>query len=169
MKFVQLLRMSIIAVVAVFSFHGAHAQSPNEQVGVGITGGNFLGGHVAYAINPGFHIGTQFGFQVQSVNSTSTTMLALAPYAKFILKGSPQFKPFGKVYFGLASGSTSVSNIKVSQTKTSIGIDAGAEYFLNKNFGIYGGFNFLDLAFGDVEYTYVGIGQPFLGVEWFFD
>lgn len=165
MKFAQLLRMSIIAALAAFSLNVAHAQSPNEQIGVGITGGNMLGGHVAYAITPGVHIGSQFGFQVRSVNSNSSTFLTLAPYAKFIMKGTPQFKPFGMVQFGLSSGSTSGASV----TSTAIGINAGAEYFLNKNFGIYGGFNFLDFAFGDIEYTYVGIGGSFLGVEWFFD
>lgn len=169
MKFVQLLRMSIMAVVAAFSLNVAHAQSPNEQVGVGITAADILGGHVAYAITPGIHIGTQFGFQVQSVSGSSTTLLHLAPYGKFILNGPAHFKPFAKAYFGLASGSSGTGFGNTSVTKTSIGIDAGAEYFLNKNFGVYGGFNFLDLAFGDVEYTHIGIGGPFLGVEWFFD
>ncbi len=167
MKFVQLLRLSIFVLLATFSFNAAQAQSPSEQVGVGITGGGMLGGHVAYAITPAIHLGTQFGFVINSSDGNSSNQLAFGPYGKFILAGTPQFKPFGMVGFGINSVPSGLNNDNV--TTTSLFVNAGAEYFLNRNFGVYGMFTFIDLGFGDNSYTTIGIGSSSVGVEWFFD
>lgn len=167
MKFVQLLRLSIVVLLATFSFNAAQAQSPSEQLGVGITGGNMIGGHVAYALTPAVHIGTQFGFIIDSRNDNSSNQLAFAPYGKFILAGTPQFKPFGMVGLGVRSVPATFGSDNV--TTTSLFFNAGAEYFINRNFGVYGMFTFIDIGFGDNSYTTIGLGSPYVGVEWFFD
>lgn len=170
MKFAQLCRLGILAVIAAFSFNAAHAQSPSSQLGVGITGGGFLGGHIAYAISPAIHIGTQFGLQIYSDDNVSRNSLEFGPYGKFILQGTPQFKPFGMIQFGIGSQSTKPDGgSSVSNTVTKLVFAGGAEYFLNRNFGIYGRVDVIDIGFGDNSYTAFGIGSASVGVEWFFD
>ena len=166
MKFVQLLRLSVLVLLATFSFNAAQAQSPSGQVGVGITAGDLIGGHVAYAITPAVHIGTQVGFVVQSSDGNSSNQLMFGPYGKFILAGTPQFKPFGMVGFNIASVPSGLDD---NVTNTSLFVAAGAEYFANRNVGVYGMFTFLDIGFGDNSYTTIGLGTARVGVEWFFD
>jgi hypothetical protein len=171
MKFAQLCRLGILAVIAAFSFNAAHAQSPSSQLGVGITGGSFLGGHIAYAISPAIHIGTQFGLQIYNDDLQSTNSLEFGPYGKFILMGTPQFKPFFMAQFGIGSKSIKPegSSSSVSNTVTKLVFAGGAEYFINRNFGAYGRIDLIDIGFGDNSYTSFGIGSASVGVEWFFD
>lgn len=168
MKFVQLLRLSVLVVIAAFSFNAAHAQSPSEQLGLGVTaGGNLIGGHLAYAITPAIHLGAQFGFMIHSADGESSNQLRLAPYGKFILAGTPQFKPFAMVGFNISSAPAALGNDNV--TSQGLFANAGAEYFINRNFGVFGMFTVIDIGFGDNSYTEIGLGRPYVGAEWFFD
>jgi hypothetical protein len=140
----------------------AMAQSPSKQFGVGINiGGNpNIGGTIQYALSPAIHVGSQFGLQINSENSNGgENILALAPYGKFIFAGKKNFKPYVTGQLSLVNGGT--------RENTSLLAWAGAEYFVNKNLGIYGQLALIDVGF-DPSYTAVGLGRSMVGIEWFF-
>lgn len=176
MKFVQFIRFAVLGVAMIFSASVASAQtgvqSPNNQVGVGVTVGNgFYGGNVAYALNPAFHLGTQFGFtagsQSAGTTSVSQTNFLFAPYGKFIFAAGP-LKPIVTAQFYVDSNSGGTGN-GASTSNTGFIIAAGGQYFANKNFGLSAQFRFLDLQFGDNSHTAIGLGATSICAEWFFN
>lgn len=132
------------------------AQSPSEQFGFGFTAGQAIGGHVAYALSPAFHVGTSFGLQIQEGANT----VLLGPYAKFLLKGTKELKPYFIGQFMLMSGG--------GATNTAVSIGGGGEYFITPNFGLFGQLNVVSLRF-DPSVTRIGLLEPVVGIEWFFD
>ncbi len=160
-----------MALVAALCFGNANAQTPDGQWGIGLTAGNSLGGHVAYAINPGFHIGAGVGLALTSVsadgNSRSGNLLLFAPYAKLILAGMKDMKPYFFGSFVLSSGKAAGAG--ESTTNTGLNLGAGAEYFASRNVGIYGHLSVISLGFGDVSTTDIGLLTPQVGIEWFFN
>lgn len=160
-----------MALVAALCFGKANAQTPDGQVGIGLTAGNALGGHVAYALNPGFHIGAGVGLALTSRssggNSTSGNLLLFAPYAKLILAGMKDMKPYFFGAFVLTSGKGAGET--ESTTNTGLNFGAGAEYFASRNVGIYGHLSVIRLGFGDVSTTDIGLLEPQVGIEWFFN
>ena len=162
MKLINWGKAVLAALLVSFSVNAVKAQSPDAQFGVGIvmTEGIF-GGQLQYAVTPAFHIGTQFGFQAISQGSNSTNDILFAPYGKFLFMGTPTFKPFIQGQFViLNSGGSSSSGLNLA---------GGAEYFANRNLGIFGGITVLSLGLNPAPTrTVIGLGGAFLGVEWFF-
>ena len=158
---------ALCALVVLSAFSTMKAQSPDQQMGFGVSlGTGASGATFAYAINPGLHIGTGFGLTVSSSNSVSSNTLIFAPYVKTLLKGSKDFVPFIMGQFVIASRPEE-TNPKVSNTSTGLGILGGAEYFASKNLGIYGSLSVLELGF-DPSRTAFGIGiSANIGIEWF--
>lgn len=169
------LMFSVLCALAVMgAFTCVKAQSPDQQLGFGVTMGSSTttqgvssGGTIAYALSPGMHIGTGFGLVIsnRSVNgsSVSSNTLLFAPYFKALLKGSKDFVPFIMGQFSILNGSSG----SVSSTSTGLGILGGAEYFASKNLGIYGSLSVLELGF-DPSVTAFGIGASAnIGIEWF--
>lgn len=160
---------ALCALVVLSAFSTMKAQSPDQQMGFGVTmsasnvGGAVGGATFAYAINPGLHIGTGFGLTVSSSNNVSSNTVIFAPYVKGLFKGSKDFVPFIMGQFGITSGSSGGN----STTRTGLSVLGGAEYFASKNLGIYGSLSVLELGF-DPSITTFGIGASAnIGIEWF--
>ncbi|MES2765996.1 MAG: hypothetical protein V4642_09015 [Bacteroidota bacterium] len=170
MKVTQLLRTTAVAAAAIFALGTAEAQSPSEQLGLGVTTGSTFGGTVSYAITPAIHVGTLFGFSSFSpkVGNTVSTY-SFAPYGRFLFAGSPVLKPIIQAQFDLASVET--INPATFQTETkaqnTLIISGGGEYFVNRNLGIYAMISVIELGLSD-QGTAFGILTPQIGVEWFF-
>ncbi len=175
-------RRIAIAVTAICCLSGIEAfaqanssgsgMSPDHQMGVGITAGNSIGGHFAYAINPGFHAGAGFGIALRSEsvgnNSYSGNTIWFAPYAKFIFSGMRDMKPYLFGSFGITSGKDIGVNTE-SSTRTGLSIGGGAEYFASRNIGIFGHVTVIGLGFGTNSTTNIGLISPQVGIEWFFN
>ncbi len=182
MKISTFARSMAVALVALCCLTGTalsqvnstgSGMSPDRQMGIGLTAGNSLGGHFAYALNPGFHIGTGFGIALTSIShnggsSNSGNTIFFAPYAKFILAGMKDMKPYFFGSFNITSGK-SVETNSVSSTNTGLSLGAGAEYFASRNLGIYGHLTVIGLGFGDISTTNIGLLSPQVGIEWFFN
>lgn len=130
------------------------AQSPSEQIGFGFTAGQLTGGHVAYAMSPALHIGTGFGMQVQEGNN----IVYFAPYAKLLLAGPKELKPYFKAEFELLSGG--------GRSSTALSVSGGGEYFVTPNVGIFGQIALVSISF-DPSVTTIGLLRPSVGIEWF--
>lgn len=157
---VRLFCSVLCAVVMMGAVSVVKAQSPDQQMGFGVSlGTSGSGATLAYAINPGLHIGTGFGLTISSENGKSSNNVIFAPYVKGLFKGSKDFVPFIMGQFGISSGS--------SKTSTGLSVLGGAEYFASKNLGIYGSLSVLELGF-DPSVTTFGIGASAnIGIEWF--
>ena len=136
------------------------AQSPSGQLGVGASIGWYdIGGHVVYAIDPAFHVGTQFGLLI----SDGHTQLTFAPYGKYLFKGSKELKPFLIGQLFLTSSTVSGSST------TGLTFGGGAEYFITDHFGVFAQIAVLKVPFSpSTQYVTFGIATPAIGVEWFF-
>lgn len=157
------------------------AQIPVERFGVGITVGpmnarnSSLGIHGAYALSEEFHVGTQFGFAVGSNGATqgSDHYWMIAPYAKILFPIRNEFTPILVGQFILDNGGTSVEYVPGQEyelardTRSSIFVGGGAEYFPSSSLGIYAYVGFVDVGLSTDE-TYIGLLQPRAGLEWFF-
>jgi hypothetical protein len=164
MNFSKIFRTAAVAAAAIFTFGTAQAQSPDGQLGLGITTGGTIGGTVSYAINPAFHIGTQFGFQAFSPKEgNSSNTIIFAPYGRFLFAGPATFKPLIQAQFGYSSSNSS----GVSASESALAVFGGAEYFVNRNLGIYGMISVLELGLSD-QGTSFGLLSPQIGIEWFF-
>ena len=181
MKISTFVRSMAVALVALccltnsaLSQSNSSGMSPDRQMGIGLTAGNSLGGHFAYALNPGFHIGTGFGIALSSRShtggsSSSGNTIFFAPYAKFILSGMKDMKPYFFGSFSITSGKSTLETNSVSATNTGLNLGAGAEYFASRNLGIYGHLTVIRLGFGDISTTDIGLLAPQVGIEWFFN
>jgi hypothetical protein len=157
MKMSTIVKCFFVALVATVCCGTAFAQTPDRQVGIGIS---TSGAHVAYAISPGFHVGTQFGIDMYSSNGVSSNGITFAPFAKFILAGMKDMKPYFWGAFGVQSGG--------GKTTTGLSLGAGAEYFASRNIGVFGHVSVINVGF-DPSYTHIGIVFPQVGIEWFFN
>jgi hypothetical protein len=144
-----------IALVAMFAFTTASAQSPSGQFGLGATVGDLTAAQIQYALDPAMHIGANVGLALQD----GTNLLTFAPYFKFLMRGSKEFKPFFIGQFVIVSGG--------GATSTGLGIGAGAEYFISSDFGLFAQVTVLGVSF-DPSVTRFGVLTPRIGAEWFF-
>ncbi|MBS1537246.1 MAG: hypothetical protein JST20_05805 [Bacteroidetes bacterium] len=166
MKMSTMMKYFCVALIATMWYGTALAQSPDRQMGLGVTVGSGSGAaHLVYAINPGFHIGTQLGINLASSKNTSgesysSNQIYFAPYAKLILAGMKDMKPYFFGAFGINSGG--------GNTTTGLSVGAGGEYFASRNVGLYGQFSIINVGF-DPSYTNIGIVFPQVGIEWFFN
>lgn len=152
------------------------AQSPNQQFGIGgtvgastnlagvlpITGGGAIYG--VYAISPTVHIAAVFDLTIVNVEDVSATGVGFGVSGKFFLGGSGLFHPYARANFSFSS--VSIEGASRSDPAFSAGV--GAEYFANRNFGAFLGISIIAAHFGDESSTIFGIGNPYVGMEWFF-
>lgn len=154
------MKKLFLVAIALFALGTAvtSAQSPSEQIGFGASLGWFdAGGHVVYAIDPAIHVGTQFGLVISDGN----TNLTFAPYFKFLMKGTKEFKPYVIGQFYVTSGG--------SQTNTGIRAAMGGEYFVTPSFGLFAQIALLDIPFATGSKAAFGIAFPSIGFEWFME
>jgi len=159
------MKRSILVIVMVLLGVGvSNAQSPSQTFGFGVTAGQSLGGHILYAISPAIHVGTGFGLALQSQGGASSNQVYFAPYGKFLLAGSKEFKPFIIGQFMIASGGSGDN----TSTNTGLNFGVGGEYFITPRFGIQGMFNVIQIGLSPSS-TAFGLLAPAVGIEWFMD
>lgn len=166
-----------VALVAALCVHTVSAQSttnssgmsPDRQMGVGISTGSSVSpigtesvgaAHFVYALNPGFHVGAQVGLNLFSQENTSKNFFTFAPYAKLILAGMKDMKPYFYGGFGIRTG--------FDKTQLALQFGAGAEYFASRNVGIFGHISVINIGI-EPSVTSIGIVAPQVGIEWFFN
>lgn len=160
MKMSTIVKCFCVALFATFCVGTAFAQSPDRQMGIGVTVGSVGGAaHMCYALSPAFHLGAQFGIDLASSGGTSSNSIYFAPYGKFILAGTKDFKPYFFGAFAIQSG---------NGTTTGLSLGAGGEYFATRNVGCYGQITVINVGF-DPSYSHIGIVHPQVGIEWFFN
>ncbi len=175
------------ALVALFAVSTAYAQptvdieknksiiSPESQFGFGV---NNAGMHIQYAISPAFHIGLNLNLDVNSQDSlpsgSKTTSYDFGPYFKFIF-GGEVVKPYAYASLGIIQPGTGrfvVTRRGISadlpETEMEIRVAAGAEYFFNRNVGLYGHVNLASLLIEDPAVTDFGLLGGVAGAEFFF-
>jgi hypothetical protein len=173
----------LVAIILAGSAGIASAQSPNEQIGVGIiVGDQYSGVQGSYAISPAIHLGVNLAFAAVTnsttvdgtTTSSSSTQVLFGAYGKFLFKGTKEFKPYA--HGNLIYGSTSQdmgNGVSESVSGLSLWAGVGAEYFITSNFGAFAQIRILDLPLtrtdGAAKTTVIGIGQPAIGLEWFFN
>jgi hypothetical protein len=159
------MKRSILVIAMVLLGVGmSSAQSPDRVFGFGVTAGQSLGGHVLYAISPAIHVGTGFGLALQSSGGVSSNQVYFAPYGKFLLSGTKEFKPFILGQFMISSGGSGDN----TSTNTGLNFGVGGEYFITPRFGIQGMFNVVQIGLSPSS-TAFGFLTPAVGIEWFMD
>ena len=163
-RFVSIL---LSLCVLVLGTQKLSAQSPDQQFGFGFNvGSEISGGHIAYAISPSFHLGGLVGLNMISSSGSSVNGFVLAPYGKFLLKGSKNFVPFIMGQFVLLNGDLYKRG---NDTPSFLNASFGGEYFASKNDGVFGSINLVQLGFSP-SVTTIGITtQATVGIEWFMD
>lgn len=163
MKSIATLALAIVLVLA--GGTNASAQSPDGQFGVGATiSPSLSAAQLQYAITPAVHIGAGLGFGTSDGNS----QFVFAPYGKFILAGTKEFKPFALAQLAVIRQSFSTGLSTSSTTTTSLNLGGGAEYFITPNFGVFAAIPVIAIPFNDGAEMSFGILSPTIGVEWFF-
>lgn len=155
-----------VTIVAALCINTASAQSPDRQIGLGVStgssvapgGGSVGAAHVCYALSPGLHLGAQVGINLFSQDNSSHNYLTFVPYGKFILAGMKDMKPYIYGAFGVQTGYT--------KTQTALQFGAGAEYFASRNVGIFGHVSVINIGI-EPSLTSIGIVSPQIGIEWF--
>lgn len=173
----------LVAILLAGSVGVASAQSPSEEIGVGvIVGDGYTGVQGAYAISPAIHVGVNLAFASVSnsvtvsgtTTSSSSTEVMFGAYGKFLLKGTKEFKPyaFGNLLYGSTSQDRG-DGVSESVSGINLWAGVGAEYFITSNFGVFAQIRIFDLPLtrtdGHTKVTTIGIGQPSIGLEWFFN
>lgn len=158
----SILMLFALVVALLISAMSSRAQSPDQQLGVGVVAGSMYGGYVAYAISPAFHLGTQLGIRIESNNN----QFFFGPYGKFIFAGTAEFKPFILGQFSILTNAA--FNDRGERTaSTSLAFAPGAEYFITQHFGLWGAVTMLYLGFTP-SVTQFGLLGGNVGAEWFF-
>jgi hypothetical protein len=164
MKMTRLFTITLMLVAFVLvGATSAFAQAgiaPSSQLGIGaFAGGNGLGGGASlqYAFSPSFQGGVTLGVFSFSQSGASSTTYNLELYGRFLFEGT--VNPFVQVAFRHGDDGTT--------SGSSLGAGFGLEYFLNRNAGVYGMFDVIDLNFSPSS-TAFGINSGRVGVEWYF-
>jgi hypothetical protein len=176
MKISRLL--ALIAAFLLTSSIGVFAQNekmPDDIMSIGVFANGAYGGTVGYVLQQNIHIGAQVGFQYVGGNDTeeSKTYMYFTPYCKYFMETIKYFSPFIMGAFQissipkLADNQGNESKIKYSSsTSTSLLVAVGGEWFPYKSVGVFGGFEFVKYDFDNSQF-YAGLGQAFIGIEWF--
>lgn len=135
--------------------------APSSQLGVGVNVGAGVGAKIQYAINPSFQIGGGLSFASNSGGSTT----GIEAYVRFLLEG--QVNPI--IQAGFTTTSQKIDGAITNPAAVS-GLygGVGIEYFINRNVGVYGLVNILELQLDPSSVTTFGIMSPRLGLEWYF-
>jgi len=134
--------------------------------------GPAFGPVINYAIDKDFHIGTRLGFayvgeykpQDNSEAEKSYTKFSFAPYGRYFFKNIRNMRPFIKGELEIASDINGETK-KVEGT-TNLNFSAGGAWYPFNNVGVYGGVRFFNYNIDD-GFMMLGIGEPYLGIEWY--
>lgn len=172
---VRFLLSILPAFLVLVSFCSLKAQSPDQQFGVGtnVSMGGFTGdgfssvGAItgAYAFTPSIHVGTGL---ILAFDDDYTT-IGIAPYGKFLLKGTKDFVPFILGQLSILKVNMDTPNDKSKRTNASLFIGGGAEYFASKNLGVYGALGIVNVGLNNESSSTFGLFAPTVGIEWFFN
>ncbi len=184
MKSSKILRIFFVIMVLALTTTICEAQKkkrvPDEDFGLGVSLGQVgsLGGQIAYAFKDNFHGGVYFGFQYTAQKDEdadefdSEMFMYFSPYAKvFFMDPIRHFRPFILGQFVVSTTTKTVLTERFteeSRTVTNEGFffSLGGEWFPYPSVGVYGGVGVLGFEFSPIRFE-VGIGNAFLGVEWF--
>lgn len=143
-----------------------------------VSGDLLLGGHLFFTVTPEIHIGSQIGFVYDGGTNilAAATYLVFAPYMKYYLDRIKFLTPFAMVLFNVSSVPerrfnqiTGKEEVKTA-TNTSLQIQLGGQWYptKSKNIAVFGGMQFFQYNI-DPSRIVVGLGNPFLGIEWIID
>lgn len=143
-----------------------------------VSGDLLLGGHIFFTVTPNIHIGSQVGFVYDGGTDilAAATYLVFAPYMKYYFDRIKSLTPFAIVLFNVSSVPerrfnqiTGKEEVKTA-TNTSLQIQLGGQWYptKSKNIAIFGGMQFFQYNI-DPSRIVIGLGNPFLGVEWILD
>lgn len=167
MKFVTAI--VVLATAVAMAFQTASAQSPDHMFGLGVSTGGTV--ELCYAVSPAIHIGAALGIDLSSASykggsSTTSNSIIFGPYGRFILQGTKSFKPYLSGQFGIVSGRVEGGN---SETRTGLDIGGGSFYFPTNTVAFFGQVSIVNLGFGDLSTSDIGIHSGKVGVLWFFN
>lgn len=154
---------AILVVAVAMTFQNASAQSPNRMFGIGVN--THGAAELCYAVSPAIHIGTSLGIDLSSESykggdSKTANSIFFGPYGRFILQGTKNFKPYLSGQIGIQSG---------GDTKTGLDIGGGGFYFPENNVALFGQVSVVNLGFGDLSTSNIGIHSGHMGILWFFN
>lgn len=144
-----------------------------------VAGDLLLGGHIFFTVTPEIHIGSQVGFVYDGGTNilAAATYLVFSPYMKYYLDRIKSLTPFGMIQFNVSSVPerrfnqiTGKEEVKTA-TNTSLQILVGGQWYPNpktRSVAIFGGMQFFQYNI-DPSRIVVGLGNPFLGIEWILD
>ena len=177
-------KLLILLAILPFMVNTSFSQSyPEESMSIGfqVTQGEFgYGPIVNYAMTKDLHIGSQIGLYYDTGFDNKSGIEALgsnfffyfAPYAKYYFKNMKNFRPFVQGQFGIFTVEDKVNGTPVTSSSTgrydgvSVWINVGGTWYPFNNVGINAGMRFLDFN-TDKSWMRVGLGNPFIGVEWY--
>ena len=170
------LMVAIVGILVCLniSFAQEKPKTPSEQLGLGIkVGDGAFGGQGAFALTPNIHLGAGVGFYYDSGDDfeNGQSFLYFSPYFKMFLDPIKTLYPMLIASFDVTSLSITRKDVlnrdvTVTETNTGISVAVGGEWFPYSSVGVYGGFKFLTFNFDPSQLT-VGLGYPFIGIEWF--
>ena len=146
--------------------------SPSEQMGFGATLAipttevSLSGGQFQYALSSDLHIGSGIGLELADAG----TSFSISPYGKYLFAPMGSVRPYviGQLAVQRISSENFAGNTE-SATNTTLVAAVGAEYFVNKNLGIFVSIPALILPFRSGGAVSFGILSPTLGIELFLD
>lgn len=176
----KFLRIALVLVIALSCVNPLMAQKssskvPVENIGIGASIGSVggLGGSFAYALQENLHVGSYFGLDFITGDGDSQSFLLFAPYAKlYVFEPIRNFRPFAMAQFVFETRSmphtdTYTGEIKYkSESNSALCINFGGQWFPYSSVGVYAGVRFIGFNFDPTEFS-IGIGDTFLGIEWF--
>lgn len=177
----KIFKTTLISILA-FAFITVSALSqddkgikfPEKKMAIGaVVGQQSNGGTFSFALSQQFHLGAAVGFVWDSntENLDAQTYFVFAPYGRYFLTTMKHFNFFGQLNFNVVSQSVSYWDQFAGETKTrtesnqSFSIYFGGEWFPYSSIGVIGGIKFIDFHLDPSRFI-VGIGQPFVGIEW---
>lgn len=135
--------------------------APSGQLGIGVSAGTSVAATIQYAINPAVQIGAGVGYN--KIEDVSRSAIEL--YGRFLFEG--QVNPFVQAGIRLTSNSTTSLGVTTSSSTNFIFAGVGLEYFVNRNVGVYGMVDVLDIQL-DPSATSFGLSDSRIGLEWYF-
>lgn len=154
--FAVTLTVIALAAVGAMNLHAQAGVAPSSQLGVGVTT-NGPAATVQYAISPSLILGAGLSY----ANSDGNSSTGIEVFGRFLLEGT--VNPIIQVGFqnrSISGASTSASSLYGA---------LGMQYFMNRNVGIYGLVNLLDLPLETGGKATFGLVATRMGLEWYFN
>lgn len=175
MKMSKLLSSTLMLGALLFGAGKAAAQggiAPSQQLGIGVfAGGNTQGGGATfqYAFTPAVQAGLELGISASSDDAQSASNYAGGLYVRWLFEGvvNPLIQAGFRVNGTSTTTKGSSGDVTVSNSRNEIYAGLGLEYFFNRNVGVFGMVEALDIYL-DPSQTVFGLNSGRVGVEWFF-